>query len=93
VVRRWVGGRTSSLCFDGEWREIPGKGSAGVIMAKHYQPGQHGANYIYITYPGEENNQDSRVYRIGPFDFTKPTVGPLVQETPVQQKKEEGVKP
>jgi hypothetical protein len=83
AVRRWMNGRVSTLCYDGEWRENPkGRGARGgvAVMAKHYQPGQGNPtnNYIYITYPGEENGGDRRVYRFGPVDFTKPTLEPLV---------------
>lgn len=91
VVRRWMNGRVSTLCFDGEWRETPrGRGIPGWVAGKHYQPGQGNPkyNYIYITYPGEENGGDIRVYRFGPIDFTKPTVGPLTE--PLQQIKKEG---
>lgn len=92
AVRRWMNGRVSTLCYDGEWRETPrGRDNRLYsVMGKHHQPGQGNPkhNYIYITYPGEENGQDNRVYRFGPIDFTKPTVGPLTE--PLQLKKEGG---
>ncbi len=81
AVRRWKDGRVSALCHDGEWRETPAGGRGGrgeeSVWGKHYQPGVTGVNYIYITYPGEENGGDRRVLRFGPVDFSKATVGAL----------------
>ena len=45
-----------------------------------HMPANHGLPYIYIHYPGGGNmGNDLRAHIFGPVDFTKPTVGPLVQ--------------
>jgi hypothetical protein len=90
AVRRLAGGRMSTLCYDGKWRETP-KGRRGntagttPVMGKHHQPGRYGVGYIYITYPGEENGSDNRVYRFGPVDLAKPTVGPVANEAKIDE--------
>jgi hypothetical protein len=88
IVRRWVNGRVSSLCRDGEWRENPGRAGGGVVGAGYYQAGHHGNKWFYI-FSGVENGND-RTYRFGPVDVAKPTVGPLQEEPKAANKKEEG---
>jgi hypothetical protein len=89
VIRRWVNGRVSSLCMDGEWRENPGRAGGGVVGAGYYQPVPSG-RYIYI-FSGVENG-NSLCYRFGPVDFAKPTTGPLQETLPQSSKAEGGTK-
>jgi hypothetical protein len=75
-VRRWKDGRVATLCEkDGEWREIYGIGRQGVTAKDYCCVPQLGC--IYLTYPGEERGGIVHLYRYGPVDFLKPTVGPL----------------
>lgn len=77
IMRRFVNGRVSSLCKDGEWRENPGRTGGGTVGAGYYQPGRHGYNYFYIFSGVEDGN--TLTYRFGPVDFAKPTVGHLTE--------------
>ncbi len=82
VVRRWLNGRVSTLCHDGEWRETRGRAPGeAAVWAGYYQPSPGGAGYIHITHAGQESG-DNRFYKIGPIDFGKPTVGPLQTDIP-----------
>ncbi len=77
-VRRWMGGRTAHLCNDGEWREQgPTQNVYGSsVRGKGWLLGKTGGkDFIFIYYPGEENQGASGIFRFGPIDMTKPTVG------------------
>jgi hypothetical protein len=81
-IRRWKDGRVSTLCEDdGEWREIynvRGAKYRGVTAKGFSCLPQLGCVYLY--YPGEERGGITGIYKFGPVDFLKPTVGPLVGE-------------
>ena len=82
-VRRWVDGRVSVLCYDGEWREKNHKVQklkSKDVRSKVYQTAGFALPYVYLHYCGEEMGGDFRGYRVGPVDFEKPTVGPLVPD-------------
>jgi RNA polymerase sigma-70 factor (ECF subfamily) len=80
-VRRWKDGRVSTLCEnDGEWREIynvKGAKYRGVTAKGFACVPQLGC--VYLFYPGEERGGGAGIYKFGPVDFLKPTVGPLVE--------------
>jgi hypothetical protein len=85
-VRRYRDGRVSTLCKDGEWREFPGDpgtGEAGDNI-KDNQAVNWGRSYVlgkdclYQTY--YLGMGSSAIYKCGPIDFAKPTVGPLVED-------------
>lgn len=78
LLRRWREGRVSTWSEkDGEWHEFaklpPNQWFYG------WCPGPRGSNYAYNTYNGQCRDGDDRIFKIGPIDFDKPTVGPLIQ--------------
>jgi len=73
ALRRIMGGRVSTLCKDGEWREIKGKGKKeAYVWFQTWQPGPDGASYEVDS--GGDWRNDCRLYRITNIDYAKPTV-------------------
>jgi hypothetical protein len=91
-LRRYKDGRVSSLCGDGEWREFPSKkavGQGSMLPMYGYRGKDSEAaiigrgwvrhkDYVYMLYFNGLGSHAAM--RFGPFDFNKPTVGPLVEE-------------
>lgn len=88
-LRRYKDGRVSTLCADGEWREFPNKGKCGSWLPMYGYKGKDADsaiigrrfvlwnNHVYMLY---FNGLGSHaIVRFGPYDFNKPTVGPLVE--------------
>jgi hypothetical protein len=71
--RRLRDGRVSTLCKDGEWRELEGGQINQQALRKFrgWCPGPNGTAYSIYHGAGE-----IRVYRISGIDYAKPTVGP-----------------
>jgi len=78
--RRWKNGRISTICEDdGEWREVYGtKSSRRGFKARDYVFSPQ-TGYVYVTYPGEDRGGITYMYRFGPVDVLKDTVGPLLK--------------
>ena len=77
-TRRLRDGRISVLCMDGEWREHSIEGKRRDVMSPSgmgYRVADHGLPCLFIHYTGA----DHRMFKYGPVDFTKPTIGPLVK--------------
>ena len=82
TTRRWRDGRVSVLCMDGEWREQSKDSDNRVMQSPSgmgYRVADHDVPYIYVHYLGAGGG--FRMFSFGPADFTKPTVGSLVQNT------------
>jgi RNA polymerase sigma-70 factor (ECF subfamily) len=76
AFRRWKDGRVSTLMQDGEWREPTGfPGRAGVVGKGMCIGPPGGLPYVWIPYAGEEMGMMTGIFRFGPVDFTKLTVG------------------
>jgi hypothetical protein len=86
--RRLKDGRISTLCKDGNWREFAKKSHAQTGNYSLYEEcamdkapawgrawvmGDKG--YYYQLY--RLGSGDAQIYRIGPIDFGKPTIGTL----------------
>jgi RNA polymerase sigma factor (sigma-70 family) len=73
TVRRVMNGRTSRLCLDGEWREVPGQG--GKLLLFISGPGRAGPGAIYGSKGsgGSNHENDHRMYMVRGIDFSKPT--------------------
>ena len=81
-TRRWENGRVSVLCLDGEWREHFAREDKRKLISPSgmgYRAADHGLPYIDVHYVGAGIGSGFRMFRFGPVDFTKPTVGPLTQ--------------
>lgn len=79
LLRRWRDGRVATYSDkEGEWREYPKKPGFNQLF-KGWCMGPRGSNYVYNTYNGQCKGGDDRIFKIGPIDFDKATVGPLVQ--------------
>jgi hypothetical protein len=77
-LRRWRDGRISTWSEkDGEWHEFPKR--PNVAWFYGWCMGPRGTNYAYDTYSGQCRAGDDRIFRIGPIDFDKATVGPQVE--------------
>ncbi|MBA4387169.1 MAG: hypothetical protein C0404_04250 [Verrucomicrobia bacterium] len=77
-LRRWRDGRVSTWSSkDGEWHETAGRPTVGWFYG--WCMGPRDANYAYNTYSGQCRDGDDRIFKIGPIDFDRPTVGPLIQ--------------
>jgi RNA polymerase sigma factor (sigma-70 family) len=88
-LRRYKDGRISTLCGDGEWREFPKKDKCGDWLPMYAYKGKDAdsaiigrrfvlwKNYVYMLYFNGLGSHAT--IRFGPYDFNKPTVGPLVE--------------
>ena len=73
ALRRIVDGRTSTLCNDGEWRELVGKRTKTAPLWFHgWRIGPNSTGYQF--YSGGDWAGECRLYRITGFDLSKPTV-------------------
>jgi hypothetical protein len=74
-ARRIRDGRASTLCKDGEWRELDrGEKNQALYKFRAWTPGPNGTAYSYY-----DGAKEIRVYRITGIDYNKPTVGPQFQ--------------
>jgi len=69
-LRRVRNGRISSLCKDGEWRELGNRAKERLAWFRNGVPGPNGT--AYQTYGGAT---DVRTWRITGIDWGKPTAG------------------
>jgi hypothetical protein len=78
ALRRIVGGRTSTLCMDGEWREVVGKGrhdEGGVSRPLWFHAWRVGPDGTgWQVYSGGGWLHEYRLYRLTGIDLSRPTV-------------------
>jgi hypothetical protein len=73
ALRRILDGRSSSLCNDGEWREVAGVRNRDTPSWFHmWRVGPNGTGYQ--IYSGGDWWSDQRLYRITGIDYGRPTV-------------------
>jgi hypothetical protein len=72
TIRRIKDGRTSRLCWDGEWREVPSEGGKQMIYIIGLTRG--GPDTMFgAGATGIGRSNDYRMYLIKGIDFSKPT--------------------
>jgi len=74
LLRRLYQGRVATLCKDGEWREFPTKHAAGGGELT-WRMGHGSGRLLYQLYC--MGGGDAWVWRVGPVDWTKPSIQKL----------------
>jgi hypothetical protein len=82
-LRRARDGRVSTLCYDGEWRELPRCQTDGVRWFRNFSPGPGGTAIV------SAHNKVIKCLVSG-IDYGKPVIGPLIAKGTLPTKPAKG---